>query len=148
MSSIVSEGYSAPAWSAGEPNDDTAGFTHSPLYPQHVRSQQISPTTQDSLSQASSSGPSTNLGVNSLSEPRTSIDSNGVPLGSSPDVQPIEQQGSLPGPRSSDAQSLVDTGFDENVLRALCDIDVRPMANMFEIETALMSDAVRRTTAT
>jgi Rho GTPase-activating protein RGD1 len=63
--------------------------------------------------------------ANLSSQPRSSADSSGGPATSKwgDSVNAPERRETLSTP-PTDAASLVETTFDENILRALCDLDV------------------------
>lgn len=92
---------------------------------------------------------------------RSSIDSNGSGYGIQPRPSHWQDAASIDGADTvasgrGDAPSLVDTGFDENILRALCDIDVAipslllndttHMCNLFQCGTPLLLDRIKQST--
>lgn len=107
---MAEEGYLSSAWESGD-QSDLAG---------HGRPQL---RTFDST-EVSSLGPQQN---SSSPQPRSSIESAGRSSTSrwqeSPTAVSTERRDTLT-PIHSDMASLVEPSFDENVLRALCDLDV------------------------
>jgi hypothetical protein len=111
---MVEEGYLSSAWESGD-QSDLAGHGR-PLL-----------RTFDSA-EVSLPGPQP---MTSSPQPRSSIDSAGRSSTSkwqeSPPAATTERRDTLTTIHS-DSASLVEPSFDENVLRALCDLDVRPCA--------------------
>ena len=110
---MAEEGYLSSAWESGD-QSDLAG---------HGRPQL---RTFDSA-EVSSPAPQP---MTSSPQPRSSNDSAGRSSTSrwqeSPPAVSMERRDTLT--IQSDSASLVEPSFDENVLRALCDLDVRPDA--------------------
>jgi Rho GTPase-activating protein RGD1 len=116
---MAEEGYLSSAWESGD-QSDLAGHGHPQL------------RTFDSA-EVSSSGPQP---MTSSPQPRSSIDSAGRSSTSkrqeSPPAVTTERRDIL-ATIHSDSASLVEPSFDENVLRALCDLDVRPGAIVMSV---------------
>lgn len=144
---MADEGYtSSTTWPGGDSSDHTDGLHNSNSYGR--------PSFQslDSVDESSSSG----LHVLSTSpQPRSSTDS----AGRSPLTQPWRDPGTaLPADRRdtlstihSNPPSLVEPSFDENVLRALCELDVSfrwlhpPFdINLFQCGVPLLLDRIKQ----
>jgi hypothetical protein len=103
--------YSSYAWEVAETEEPLQFHPHNRPPTAPPDSDRQSPPTQPYPNSASP-------------QPRSSVDSSSQPSTSrwrdSGAVEPRETSSTIP----SDAATLVETAFDENLLRALCDIDV------------------------
>jgi Rho GTPase-activating protein RGD1 len=119
---MAEEGYLSSAWESGD-QSDLAGHGRPQL-----RTFDTAEVSSPAL-QPSSSSP----------QPRSSIDSVGPSTSKWQDSPPgatTERRDTL-ATIHSDSASLVESSFDESVLRALCDLDVRPGAMMISLMTQL-----------
>ena len=129
---MADEGYAGSAWDYNMNNSpDSPSAANPPMSPGHTRpSLSLQSSTNSSYSPRDSPNSAmphlAHLPLNSAaSPPRSSSESAGQPAGGKwrDSLRPLERRDTITS-LPSDAGSIVEPSFDENVLRALCEMDV------------------------